>query len=105
MATESVVSPVMMNRPVVDPKTGSLTQYGYSLFSKLLARTGGTVGNVVDVPGLEDGIESVRDEVALLPIPQAAPQASEPVIGVESVMSELAALRKMVERLQQGYQL
>lgn len=56
MATESVVNPVMMNRPIVDPKTGSLTQYGYAILSALQIRTGGTVGSVVDVPELEGEI-------------------------------------------------
>lgn len=108
MATESVVSPVMMNRPIVDPRTGSLTQYGYSLLSGLQLRTGGTVGEVVDIPTLEEGIDDAKalaESAAFAPPSNYFPAAETLPIGVESLMAEVAALRSMIEDLQKGYQL
>lgn len=108
MATESVVSPVMMNRAIVDPRTGALTQYGYSLLSGLQLRTGGTVGEVVDIPSLEEGIEDAKaaaEGAALAPAPIFAKPPQTPVSGIEYLSAEVARLRKMVEGLQKGYHL
>lgn len=108
MATESVVSPVMMNRPIVDPKTGSLTQYGYSLLSGLQIRTGGTVGDVVDVPALEDSIDEARaaaESAALAPAPLLVNPPEVPTVGVDALAAEVAVLRTMIEDLQKGYHL
>ena len=82
MAIESVVSPVMMNRPIVDPKTGSLTQYGYALLSGLQIRTGGTVGDKVDIPAIEGQIS----ESSFCPSeqPRPADQLSADVMQTQS---------------------
>jgi hypothetical protein len=114
MATESVVSPVLLDHPIAYVMMGGqkvpvkMNQYLYSLLSGLQLRTGGTVGEVVDIPALEEGIDDAKaaaESAALAPAPLFVKPAQTPDAGVEYLAAEVARLRKMVEGLQKGYHL
>ena len=94
MAAENVVTPVMLNRPIVDPKTGALTQYGYAILSGLQLRTGGSVGSVVDVPALEDLIE----RASMFPVEQ--PRHASAVAGCPETMQPIGHQQTLLETYQ-----
>jgi hypothetical protein len=106
---ESVVTPVMMNRPITDSR-GCLTQYGYSILAALQIRTGGIVGEVIDVEGLQEQITSVQEQADLTSLaPDRGEHVKESAEGADALvyalLAEVATLRTMVEDLQKGYQI
>jgi hypothetical protein len=54
-ASTSTVSTPRLDRKFVD-ESGNLTQTAYALLSNLVRRTGGVVGEVIDVAGLQEQI-------------------------------------------------
>lgn len=103
MASEIAISQPRIDQRFVDD-VGRLTQYGYSLLTQVVGRLGGPVGEILDARSLSLAVSELQQEAAALPvfIPQTA-GSEDPSAEVSALRAEVAALRVIVEGLQQGY--
>lgn len=118
MASENTISQPRIDYPFVTSQ-GLLTQYGYSLLVQIVNRVGGPVGEILDGRELSQAIEELRQQPTvpdrsfeidalgsfLMTQPtslQAAPTVEDPSAEIPAMRAELAALRAIVEGIQQG---
>lgn len=88
MATSPTdLTPPAVNIPIVDPKTGTLTQYGWQFFFALVQRTGGA-GPGLDIGELKVYINQQLQDEREAPLPSLL----RPPVPPEDLPSSLPAL-------------